>query len=169
VIDAYVERYKKGRKVPQDFKDDIGRWLEDLCQLQNMKAWGHPRTYRYWSIPSYALAHKMKKGTLMKCLRELARIAAHLFPDSVPSSMKKRAPLTPEEKEAIRKRYLAGEDCKILAEEFGIPPSQVGQLCRSEKAIRDENRIRLRDEQPPQLANAAQPTTDDFEDDWDKF
>jgi hypothetical protein len=157
VIDAYIEKYKQGRKVPKDFKDDIRQWLEDLSKFQNMKAWGHPRTYRYWSLPSYALAHGMEKATLMKRLREMEQVAAQLFPDSVPSSRKPRPALTAEEKQEIRKRYLDGEDCKALAQQFRIPSSQVGSLCREEKTIRAAARVQA------QSGNEGAPAFEDAE------
>jgi hypothetical protein len=146
VINTYINRYKRGRAVPDDFKGTIVQALDDLSSLQNKSNWGQSRTLRYWSIPAYAQANNMQSATLMKWLREMEAIAKQLFPDSVPSSRKPRKQLTDEDKEIIRKRYLAGEDCKKLAEEFRIPPAHVGQLCRDEKAVRDAERQRLMDE-----------------------
>ena len=83
----------------------------------------------------------------MKRLRELEKLAAQLFPDSVPSSRKPRPQLTDDEKQKIRQRYLAGEDCKKLAKEFRIPTAHVGLICREEKATRDAERLRQMDAQ----------------------
>ncbi len=145
VLDAYVSQCRRGRAVPEGFKDDLVCWLDDLSSIQNKKEWGQPRTYRYWAVPSYALAHRMEPAALMKRLREMEKIAKQLFPDSVPSSRKQRQRLTEEDKQKIRQRYLAGEDCKTLAEEFRIPAAHVGLLCREEKAMRDAERLRLMD------------------------
>ena len=78
---------------------------------------------------------------LMKRLREMEKLAAQLFPDSVPSSRKPRPKLTDDEKQKIRQRYLAGEDCKKLAEEFRLTLSRVGLLCRAERETRDAERL----------------------------
>jgi len=144
-IDAYVNQCRRGRTLRDDFKDDLVMWLDALSRIQNKKAWGQPRTYRYWSVPAYALEHKMEPAALMKRLREMEKLAARLFPDSVPSSRKPRPQLTDDEKQKIRQRYLAGEDCKKLAEEFRLPPARVGLLCREEKALRNEERLRQMD------------------------
>lgn len=144
VINAYIKRYSKGSTVPEGFKETIVRVLDDLGRIHNKKEWGQPRTLRYWSIPAYALAHKMNKATLMKWLREMEAVAKQLFPDSVPSGRKTHT-LTEADKEQIRQRYLAGEDCKKLAEEFRVPAVRVALLCRGEKEIRRAERLRLMD------------------------
>jgi hypothetical protein len=80
----------------------------------------------------------------MKWLREMEAVAKQLFPDSVPSARKTRT-VTEADKEQIRQRYLAGEDCKKLAEEFRIPAVRVALLCRGEKAQRNAERLRQMD------------------------
>jgi hypothetical protein len=126
--------------LPEDFEDELTTNLQALHRLQNLKDFDRPRTYRYWSVPSYALAHRLKAPALMKRLRELEKIARRLFPDSVPSSRKPRAPLTEGEKQKIRERYRAGEDGSLLAYEFRITSAYVGQLCVAEKAERAQAR-----------------------------
>lgn len=158
VVDAYVKQCKRGRTVTDDFKDDLVMWLNDLSRIQNKKPWGQPRTYRYWSVPAYALAHNMEPPTLMKRLRAMETIAIELFPDSVPSSRKPRPQLTDDEKQKIRQRYLAGEDCKKLAEEFRLTLSRVGLLCREERATRDAERLSKMD---AQHASTGAPATGD--------
>jgi hypothetical protein len=148
VINGYINRYSKGRAVPDGFRETIVQTLGDLSRIHNKAEWGQPRTKRYWSIPAYALAHKMKRATLMKWLRELEAVAKEQFPDSVPSSRKRRA-LTEEDKQKIRQRYLAGEDCKNLAEEFRITAGHVGLICCDEKEQRDKERLRLMDSHFP--------------------
>jgi len=145
VVDAYLQQCKRGRTLPDDFKEDLVMWLGDLSRIQNKKRWDQPRTYRYWSVPAYALAHKMEPAALMKRLREMEKLAAQLFPDNVPSSRKPRPRLTEDEVQKIRQRYLAGEDCKKLAKEFRLTPARVGLLCREEKAARNEERLRQMD------------------------
>lgn len=145
VINAYINRYSKGKAIAEGFKEKLVETLADLNRIHNKAEWGQPRTKRYWSIPAYALAHKMKRATLMKWLRELEAVAREQFPDSVPTSRKQRT-LTDADKQRIRQRYLAGEDCKRLADEFRIPPAHVGLLCRDEKAQRDAERLRLMDD-----------------------
>jgi len=149
VVDAYVQQCKRGRALPDDFKEDLVMWLDDLSRIQNKKAWGQPRTYRYWSVPAYARAHNMEPPALMKRLREMEKFAVQLFTDSVPTSRKPRPQLTDDEKQKIRQRYLAGEDCKKLAEEFRLTLSHVGQLCRKEREARDKERLSKMDARHP--------------------
>jgi hypothetical protein len=167
VISAYLETASKGRTLATDFEDMLGTWLSDLSKIQNKKRWGQARTYRYWDIASYARdSGVVKEATLMKYLRRLEEIAMHLFPSDVPSSRKKRSsPLTGQEMQEIKRRYLQGEDAKSIAEAFRIPSSQVGLLCREEKAIRAEQRERA---QAQAIAIGTTDTTgttssDDFE------
>lgn len=148
VIAAYLERASRGRSLPPDFEDTLGTWLSDLSKLQNKKLWGQARTYRYWDIASYARDNGfVKVKTLMKYLRELEKIAKQMFPSDVPSSRKSRPPLTEKEIKEIKRRYLEGEDAKSIAEAFRIPSSQVGHLCREEKAIRAEQRERAQSQE----------------------
>src|SRR5258708_16495694 len=99
VIDAYVSQCKRGRAVPEGFKDDLVQWLDDLSSIQNKKPLG--RTFRYWDIPSYARAHKMKPASLMKRVREMEKLAAQLFPHSVPPTTKPHPHLTHQQNQAI--------------------------------------------------------------------
>ena len=92
--DAQANPGSRGRTLPEDFGEQLTGHLDALNRLQSLKAWGRPRTFRYWSAPSYALAHGLKKAALMKRLREMEKIARRLFPDSVPASRKVRLPLT---------------------------------------------------------------------------
>ena len=165
VIDAYIDQCKRGRALPERFKDDLVQWLEDLSHLQNKKAWGQPRTYRHWSVPAYALAHGMKSGALMKRIREMEKIAKQLMPDSVPASRKTRGPLTEEDKQQIRKLYLGGVDAKELAQQFRIPASRVGHICRQEKTLRQAERERLKDEHIATIESktVAPGTADDLD------
>jgi hypothetical protein len=137
VIDAYIAQCSRGRALPENFKEQIVQWLQDLSRIQPVK--GHPRDFRHWSIPAYALAHGMEKATLMKRIREMERIAKELFPDAVPIGRKMRQ-LTDREKREIRAKYLSGTDAKVLAEEYEIAPFVVGILCREERAIRAAQR-----------------------------
>jgi hypothetical protein len=57
VIREYTEQCSRGRTVPEDFDDELVGHLDTLNRLQSLKPRGHPRTFRYWSAPSYALAH----------------------------------------------------------------------------------------------------------------
>ena len=44
VVNAYLE----GRKnVPEEFRDDLLRYLRDLCERQTLEEWGKPRTKKY--------------------------------------------------------------------------------------------------------------------------
>jgi hypothetical protein len=140
VIKAYVAQCSRGRALPGKFKDELEIWLNQLSRSQNKAPWGHPRTYRYWTIPAYALANGLEQATLMKRLRELEKIARQEFPDRVPYSRKKRSPLAEIEIQEIKARYLSGVDAKDLADEFSITASQVGRICREEKAIRSKER-----------------------------
>jgi hypothetical protein len=170
VIDAYLERAARGRALPEDFKHKLVQWLGELSRLQNKKEWGQPRTYRYWSIPAYALAHKLKKASLMKRLRELEKVARQKFPDAVPSFRKARPPLTEKEIQEIRAQYLVGEDAKKLAEQFRLAPSHVGRLCREERRIRkakwEESLAKAEGEQ---VANVPQPQAESISEEESPF
>jgi hypothetical protein len=150
IIDAYINQCKRGRALPEGFKDDLVKCLQDLSKYQNLKDWGKARTYRYWSAPAYALAHPpLKSAALMKRLRELEKIAIQLFRDDVPASRKPRAPLTEEEIQEIQKRCLDGDNIKDLAQEFRVTASKVGHLCREQKAIRNAARQKAESETAP--------------------
>lgn len=141
VIAAYVSQCARGGgKLPASFEDDLAQWLQDLDRRQSLKEYGKPRTRRYWDLPTYARAHGMPPHTFMKRFREMEKIAQKLFPDSVPSSRKPRAPLTEEEIQEIQRRCLEGESIKDLAQEFRVTASKVGHLCREQKAERNAAR-----------------------------
>src|SRR5690349_2680968 len=69
VISAYLDQCSRGRAVPDRLKDDIELWLSELSSLQKTG----PRTYRYWTIPAYARAHRMQAPALMKRVREMEK------------------------------------------------------------------------------------------------
>ena len=163
VISAYIEQARRGRAVPDDFKPKLVDWLDELWKSQNKREWGQPRTYRYWTIPSFARAHGLKPATLMKRVRELEEIARHKFPDRVPSSRKKRAPLSEQEIQEIKARYLSGVDAKELAAEYRIPASQVGHICRDEKEIRRSERETQESQQSAANGAESQPEPDPIE------
>ncbi|MFI5117193.1 MAG: hypothetical protein ACHP8B_10915 [Terriglobales bacterium] len=129
VIDEYLRQCARGGgSVPEEH---LRRWLQELSRPQKIS----PRRTRYWTLPAFALSHRLSKGTLMKRLRRLEEIAIQLFPDRVPS-YRQRIPASEEQKEAIRKRFLEVEgDIPTVASEFGLKPYRVGQICRAEKAL----------------------------------
>jgi hypothetical protein len=129
--------------------------------LQNKKAWGKPKTFRYWDVPAYARAHDLEPHTLMKRLREMEKIAKRIFSDSIPPSRKNRAPLTEREIREIKKAYLDGTDAKKIAGQFNITAARVGQLCTEEKAIRAAKREAVQNEDQPSANH--QPKADDLE------
>ena len=129
VIDAYLLRCARGRKLPEGFDEKLKHWLQELNRPQQVS----PRKKRFWTIPAYALAHRLHKFTFCKRFRELEKVAAQLFPNRVPPH-RKRVPLTEEIKERIRQRFMEIQDFAAVAHEFEIEPFRVGQLCRSEKA-----------------------------------
>jgi hypothetical protein len=130
VVDAYLKQYSQGRTVVEGFREEILRCLHDLGNGLYLKAWGRPRTWRYWSIPSYAATHGIKGHTLMKRLRELEKVAINLFPDSIPSDRLPRKPLSTQEIDELRGMYSRGISAKEIALSYSIAPSKVGLLCR---------------------------------------
>jgi hypothetical protein len=160
VIDAYLDQRKR-RQTPrqgllaQDFKAQLSTWIEDLNLCQNLKAWGDPHTWRYWTVPAYALANRIEKGVLIRHLRELEGLAKAMFPDDVPNSRRLRAALTEDDIRRIRQLYLEGTAAKIIAARFRIPPSRVGQLCREQKAIRTAERERMIIEHLEQVSDST--------------
>ncbi len=144
VIQAYVKQCRRGRALPLNFEAHLRSWLQELSRPQRVS----PRRKRYWTIPAYALAHKLHTKTFCKRLRELERNAKRLLPGLVPG-YRKRAPLTEEEKHVIRARFKATGDFHAVASEFGIGAFRVGQLCRAEKA----EMVAERDKQQPTQEN----------------
>ncbi len=136
VIDSYLTRYARGAGVPDGFRDELLTCLRGLSQIQNLKAWGKPRTKRYWTIPNYARAHGLQPFTLMKRLRELEKIAKGMYPDRAAIRGRIRAPLTEAEKDAIRFKYLEGVDVEEIAREFKITEGYVGRLCKVERELK---------------------------------
>ena len=156
VIDAYVAQCKRGRALPESFRDDLRQWLADLSRVQKKSDHAAASTERYWDARSYARAHNLKPFTFMKRLREMNKIAKRMFPDSIPPSRKDRAPLTEKEVKEIKKAYLDGTDAKELAVRFDITAARVGQLCREEKAMRAAKRKAEQDG----IAQPAKPPDD---------
>lgn len=165
VIDTYIRQCSRGRTLPAGFEKNLVRWLQDLSRPEKIS----PRRKRYWSIPAYALAHKLyserckpssrTKG-FCKRFRELERIAIHLFPTRVPPGKEPRPPLTEDEKQALRQEYLAGVDAKELAEKFRIAASHVGRLCREQKAMRAAEREKWENQSPSSSPAAPQDEPD---------
>ena len=144
VIQAYVTQCGRGRAIPVDFEADLRSCLQELSLPQRIS----PRRRRYWTIPAYALAHRIHTRTLCKRFRELEKIAKNLFPERVPQH-RNHAPLTEEQKAAIRARFKEIRDFQAVASEFGIEAFRVGQLCRAEKAeliAQREQRLRAQEE-----------------------
>ena len=132
VINEYLRQCASGGgAVPEEH---LRRWLQELSRPQKIS----PRRTRYWTIPAFALAHRLKKGTLMKRLRRLEEIAVELFPGRVPAGRQRR-PLSEAKKEAIRQRYIEVQDIRAVAHEFGLPTFRVGQICRVEKELLQED------------------------------
>jgi hypothetical protein len=139
IIDAYIERYAKGRAIPDGFSDELRTFLKDLGQIQTLTAWKKPRTKRYWTIPDYARAHGIRPHTLMKRLRELENVAKGVWPGRAEKYGRrdlKRDPLTEKEIEAIRSEYLKGIDAKQIAQDFRLSAAHVGKLCSAERIVR---------------------------------
>lgn len=150
VIQAYIKQCGRGRTLPRDFESQLRSWLQDLSRSQQVS----PRRRRYWTIPAYALAHKLRTKTFCKRFRELEKIAKKLFPGRVPQH-RKRGPLTEETKCAIRSRFKATGDFDAVAREFGIQAFRVGQLCRAEKAeLIAERELRQRAQEENETATA---------------
>jgi hypothetical protein len=156
VITAYVKQCSRGRTLPEGFRDELESWLHDLNTEQRVS----PRKRRWWTVPSYALANKLDKFTLMKRFRELEKIAKRLYPSDVPVGRVAK-PLTEEKVAAIRARFVElNQDMNAfakVAEEFGIDPFRVGQLCKDLKADAVSQR------QHPESGNGTtfDPTPDD--------
>jgi hypothetical protein len=159
VIATYLRRCSRGRALPNGFEKQVAQWLQELSRAQNLREHGKPRTTRYWTIPAYALAHRMNSKTLCKRLREMENIAKKLFPERVPSS-RKRVPLTEERKQAIRDRFLEVKDFDSVAAEFGIEAFRVGQLCKNEKARIVAEREQAQATQEASSATVITPETE---------
>jgi hypothetical protein len=133
VIATYIKQCSRGRALPEGFRDDLEMWLRELNTEQRIA----PRTRRFWTIPSYAAANRMHSKTFCKRFRELEKIAKRLFSDDVPVGRVTVA-LTEEKVGAIRARFGELVDdldaFSKIAQEFGIDPFRVGQLCRDLKA-----------------------------------
>lgn len=172
VIDTYIRHVKRGRSLPKGFEEDLRRWLQELNREQQIS----PRKKRYWTLPAYALAHRLVDGqsaksaeppagpgvkTFLKRFREMERIAKELFPLRVPKSRTTKV-LSEEKIEDMRKRVSDGADIKTVAREFRIPPFRVGQLCREEKAQVLDAREKAREQ-----ASAGESGSPIIEDDID--
>jgi hypothetical protein len=157
IIDTYLQQCARGRSLEVGFESKLAQWLQDLHRNHEIS----PRQKRYWTIPAYAIAHRLHKYTFMKRFRELEKIAIRLFPKQAPASAIRR-PIPEETQQAIRMRYRKGENCKDLAKEFGLTPARVGQLCRKENAARRaerEARVAKENESVPmrEIVEAEEP------------
>lgn len=103
VIDGYLKRAARGRALPEGFRADLLRWLQDLTREHPIQPGA--RRKRYWTIPSYELAHWIRPKTLCKRFREMEKVAKKLFPERVPT-YRNTAPLTEETKKAVRTYYI---------------------------------------------------------------
>jgi len=63
----------------------------------------------------------------------MEKIARRLFPKHAPAQ---RAPITEDEKAAMRADILKGEIIEDVAQKHGVKPFRVGQICRAEIARR---------------------------------
>jgi hypothetical protein len=137
VITAYVKQCSRGRTLPEGFRDELESWLHDLNTEQRVS----PRKRRWWTVPSYALANKLDKFTLMKRFRELEKIAKRLYPKDVPVGRIPK-PLADEKIAAIRARYAElihdWDVAKKVANEFNVEPFRVGLLC---KDLKDADKV----------------------------
>jgi hypothetical protein len=133
VIDTYLKGVKRGRALPPDYASELSWWLHELSREHELTT----RTKRYWVLPAYALKHGFKRSGFLKIFRRLEDtakelIAKKLIPGIVPAH-RVRVELPEDRKLAIRARFLEVQDFKKVADEFGIEPFRVGQLCREEK------------------------------------
>ncbi len=136
VIDSYLASYARGKTVPDGFRETLITCLRELSQIQNLKAWGKPRTKRYWTIPDYARAHAIKRHTLMKWLRELEKIAKAKYPARAKAYGRRCEPLTENDKKAMRLKCCEGTDIQDIAKEFRITPAHAARICRTEMQLR---------------------------------
>jgi predicted DNA-binding protein (UPF0251 family) len=136
IINTYLERYARGAKVPDGFRDELVACLHDLSRIHTLTKWGKPRTKRYWTIPNYARANGIHPYTLMKRLRGLESIAKQMFPERAAAHGRFRQPLTQTEIDAIRLKYLEGVDVEAIAKQFKITKAHVGLLCKTEKQLK---------------------------------
>lgn len=117
--------------VPKEFPASLERWLADLTMPAPAKK------HEYWTLEGYAAAHKIKPiDPFYAWLRALEKVAKELYPLRVPPGRHDSAPLTDEQKQAIRAEYLETGNAREIAARYQIEPFLVGQLCRKEKAQR---------------------------------
>lgn len=138
VIDSYMEKYARGKKIPEGFRDELTTCLKDLGQIQTLKQWGKPRTKRYWTIPAYARAHRLRPFTLMKWLRELEKIAKGMYPDRAKAYGRRTKPLTENDKDKMRLKCCEGTDIQDIAKQFKITPAHAARICRAEMQLRQQ-------------------------------
>ena len=138
VIDAYLEKYAHGKKIPEGFRDELTTCLKELSQIQSLQAWRKPRTRRYWTIPAYARDRGLKRYTLMKWLRELEKIAKEKYPDRAEAYGRRCKPITERDKEAMRQKCCEGDDIKDIARQFRINPAHAAKICRAEMTLRQQ-------------------------------
>ena len=136
VIDSYLARYARGKKVPEGFRESLVTCLNYLTRRNSLASWNKPKTKRYWTIPNYARAKGLRPFTLMKWMRELEKTAKEMFPERAATHGRRLEPLTDAEISSIRAKYRAGAGPEEIAREFKIAEGYVGRLCRSEQKRR---------------------------------
>jgi hypothetical protein len=134
VIHMYLQQRSRGRKLPDGFREQLLKCLQDLNRPAKSS-----HGERYWVITAYELAHGINPKTLCKRMRELEKIAKGLLPDRVPAYREDRGPITENEKAEMR-REIFHEDIKAIAEKHRITPARVGQICRAEIALQRATR-----------------------------
>jgi len=118
------------KKAPPDFGKKLEHWLSELIAAQ-----GTGKSVSYWTLKSYALAHKIKPHPFMAWFRTLEEVAKELYPDRVPPGRRDK-PLSDDEIQAIRAEYLETGEVHEIAARHEIPAWRIGQICRKEKEQR---------------------------------
>jgi hypothetical protein len=98
VVRLYLKQVARGRAPDKTLKDDLFSWLGELTQPVKIG----PRRKRYWTLPAYAIAHGLNRSTFLKRFREMAAIAARLYPERVPTERRR---ITAKLRRAIVVRY----------------------------------------------------------------
>jgi hypothetical protein len=140
VLSEYLRQRARGKKfAAEDFETTLTTWLIDLSHpvKVNQRKSKYREASEYWTIPSYALAHRTHPKTACKWFRELEKVAKQLYPQRVPTH-RKSSTLTAARIRAIRAEFAESGDFKAVAAKFDIAPFRVGQLCAEEKAKRQQ-------------------------------
>jgi len=85
VVRQYLKQVARGRTVNKTLKADLYRWLGELAEPVRVSK----RRKKYWTLPAYALAHGLNRSTFLKQFREMAAIAANLYPRRVPDEQRR--------------------------------------------------------------------------------